>query len=84
MAQAGWTEQQIKDCVQGIPAGLSFDQRRAGKTSDGIKINDPATVYRSEDGGCVVVNDGTHEVAAIADKNAPSFIDDSRILWYYK
>jgi hypothetical protein len=82
MAQRGWTEDQIRETAMGFPAGTSRDQRSAGKTSDGVKRDDPATVYLSQDGGYIVVNERTHEVAAISDKKDPGFIPDSRIVWY--
>lgn len=57
-----------------------MDQRRPNKIDDGLGRNDPATVY-GPSGGYVVVNDVTGEIAAIADKNDPGWIDDSRIRW---
>ncbi|WP_312680023.1 colicin E5-related ribonuclease [Stutzerimonas nitrititolerans] len=76
----GWTQQEVQAIVKEKPVGTTVDKRSAGKTSDGLPRNDPASVYGSKN-GYVVVNDRTGEVVQVSGKNDPGWIPDSRINW---
>lgn len=81
LGERGWSEQDLKDAVNGPPAGTTTDNRSPSKTADGQGRNDPATVYGSKE-GYVVVNDRTREVVQVSDKNPGSgWVPDSRIKW---
>jgi hypothetical protein len=58
----GWIERQIREAVD-APIGISTDNT-GGKA-------EPATVYGSNEGGYVVINDMTRRVIQISDKNNP-------------
>ncbi|MFJ2994832.1 colicin E5-related ribonuclease [Pandoraea sp. NPDC087047] len=76
----GWTQEEMQAVVNEGPVGTAMDNRSAGKTSDGLLRNDPASVYGSKS-GYVVVNDRTGEVVQVSGKNDPGWVPDSRIKW---
>lgn len=80
LGDRGWTEQDVKDAINGEATGTSIDKRRPNKTADGLGRDDTASVYGTPD-GYVVVNDRTGEVVQVSDKTDPAWIPDSRINW---
>jgi hypothetical protein len=80
MQERGWTEDDVRRIILGPPAGTARDQRSPKKTRDGIKRDDPATVYGGP-GNYVIVNDRTGEVVQVSDRTDTTWADDSRIKW---
>ncbi|MDF1585607.1 colicin E5-related ribonuclease, partial [Marinimicrococcus flavescens] len=82
MKERGWTIEEILDLIETPVAGITRDQRRAGKTPDGIKRDDPASVYGTRETH-VIVNDRTREVVQVTDRrpSGRSWQPDSRIQW---
>jgi len=81
MKERGWTEDNINETINDGPTGTSIDKRSPKKTPpDFLGRNDTATVY-GKSGSYVIINDRTHEITQLSDRNDPEWVDDGRIEW---
>lgn len=70
MEKRGWTEDSVKETV---------DNPYTTRNSVNKATDNSATVYYTEEGAYVIVDDVTHEVVQISDKNDSNWLPDSTI-----
>jgi len=62
--------------VQGTVNGAERTQPTVDQrfTATGDRLNDPATAYFNKDGSYVVLNNNTHDVVQVSNRNDPDWI----------
>ena len=71
MKSRGWTEQSIRDTV---------DSPYTTRNSTNLATGNPATVYYTEGGGYVIVDNVTYEIVQVSNLFDPAWIPDPNII----
>jgi RHS repeat-associated protein len=67
----GWSEDSVNDLVNNPSETKSVRDTRW--TSDGTKLDDPATAYIKKDGNYVIRNDKTGDITQVSNRNDPNW-----------